>query len=230
MKIDLHTHCKPVSCCASLQPEEMAELFKKNGIDALVMTNHYHPGHCGAISPDLDVQKRVYVETFRRCKAKGDEIGLKVFFGAELKLVREPNEPEFLLYGISEELFLSTYPLYCMSQKELFDFCNEHDILMVQAHPYRSEQGYAPADMNYVHGVEIFNPHIVFETRFEDALALAKQHSLLKTAGSDFHAPEQVGMAYIVAPDGINDQFMLRDYLKKGNLAVYGKDGLVYEE
>lgn len=228
MKIDLHTHCRPVSCCASLGPEEMAEHFKNNGLDAIVVTNHYHPGHCGAISEDLDVQKNVYAETVRRCREKGKEIGLKVFFGAELKLVREPNEPEFLLYGLSEELFLETYPLYCMSQKELFDFCNEHDILMVQAHPYRTEQGYAPADMNFVHGVEVYNPHFVFETRFEDALALAEKHSLLKTAGSDFHVPEQVGMAYIEVPDDIEDQFALRDFLKKGIIEIYNKEGRVY--
>ena len=161
MKIDLHTHCLPASQCALYHPELLPEMFSKKKIDAIVLTNHYYPYHCNALSPDIKEQARIYVDVYHRCKKKGDEIGVKVFLGAELKLINEPNKPEFLIYGLSEEVFLSSYPLYNKSQKELFDFCNETDVLMFQAHPYRIEQGYATCDMRYVHGIEVYNPHLL---------------------------------------------------------------------
>ena len=136
MKIDMHTHCLPVSRCAHHQPNELPEIFKKNGIDAIVLTNHCYPNHCDPLSSNLNEQTKIYIDIFNRCKIAGDKIGFKVFFGSEIKLINEPNKPEFLLYGLSEEDFLSSYPLYNASQKELFDFCEQKNIIMVQSHPY----------------------------------------------------------------------------------------------
>ena len=128
MRIDLHTHCKPVSVCGKFPPEQLPEIISQKGIDAIVLTNHCYPRHCDALSPDLGEQARIFVEVFHRCKARGDELGFKVFFGVELKLINEPNRPEFLLYGLSEQDFLDSYPLYNCTQKELFDFCNEKNV------------------------------------------------------------------------------------------------------
>jgi hypothetical protein len=115
-----------------------------------------------------------------------------------------------------------------MSQKELFDFCNETDVLMFQAHPYRTEQGYAPSDMQYVHGIEVYNPHLLFDARFDEALELANKHQKLKSAGSDFHIVKQAGLAGMVVPDNIEDQFMLRDYLRKGEAVIFKKHEIVH--
>jgi hypothetical protein len=95
---------------------------------------------------------------------------------------------------------------------------------MVQAHPFRTEQGYAPADMNLVHGIEIYNPHPLFDPKVEKAIALAEEHNLLKTAGSDFHVVSQAGNSAMIFPDDVIDQFMIRDYLKSGNIKIYSKD------
>lgn len=226
----MHTHCKPVSLCAHHEPEFLPEIFKQKGIDAIVLTNHCYPFHCDKLAETHNAQARVYVEAYNRCKQSGQKIGIKVFFGCEIKLINEPNKPEFLLYGISEEDFISSFPLYNKSQKELFDFCNEKDIIMVQAHPYRTEQGYAPADMRYVHGVEIFNPHLSFDSRFEDALKLAQDNNKIKTSGSDFHVEKQAGLAGMIIPDNIDDQFMLRDYLKQNRFEVFNENAIIYKE
>lgn len=220
MRIDLHTHCLPVSRCAHHQPEELPEMFAEKKMDAIVLTNHCYPAHCDPLSSDIKEQARIYLDTYHRCRKKGEEIGLKVFFGMELKLINEPNKPEFLLYGLSEEEFLSSYPLYNITQKELFEFCNETNVLMFQAHPYRTEQGYAPGDMRYVHGIEVYNPHLLFDARLDDALQLANQHQKLKSSGSDFHVVKQAGLAGMIVPDDIEDQFMLRDYLRKGESII----------
>lgn len=226
MKIDMHTHCRPASLCAHHQPEELPEFFKEAGLDGFVLTNHCYPTHCNTLSEDLKEQAEIYVDVYNRCKAAGEKIGIKVIFGCEIKLINEPNKPEFLLYGLSQEDYISTYPMYNISQRELFDFCNEKDILMYQSHPFRIEQGYSPADMRYLHGIEIYNPHPLFDSRFDEAFALSEENSLLKSSGSDLHVKSQVGRAGMIVPDDIDNQFMLRDYLKSGEYVIFNQDGV----
>lgn len=230
MKIDMHTHCLPISRCSNDYAEDIPEAFVKKGIDAIVLTNHCYPAHLEPISMDLKEQAEIYLDVYRRCKAKGEEVGLKVFFGVELKLINEPHSPEFLLYGLSEEEFLESYPLYNMSQRELFDFCNKKDILMIQAHPFREEQGYEPGDMRYAHGVEIYNAHPYFANGFDRANPLADENGLLKTAGTDFHGKAQAGMLWTVVPDCIEDQFMLRDFIKSGKIEVVNENGVIFKQ
>ena len=230
MKIDMHTHCLPVSLCAHHEPELLPDIFRAQGIDALVLTNHCYPAHCDKLGDTLTKQAAVYVDVYTRCKKQGERVGVKVFFGVEVKLIGEPNCPEFLLYGLSEEEFIASYPLYGKTQKELFDFCTQKNVVMVQAHPFRTEQGYAPADMRYVHGIEIYNPHLSFDARYDDALKLATDNNKIKTAGTDFHIKEQAGLAGMIVPDHIRDQFMLRDFLQEKRSVVFGKDGILYAE
>ena len=230
MKIDMHTHCLPVSRCAHHEPELLPDIFKENNVDAIVLTNHCYPKHCENLGATLKEQALAYVDIYRRCKEKGESIGVKVFFGVELKLINEPNQPEFLLYGISQEDFISSYPLYEKSQKEVFNFCEQKDIIMVQAHPYRTEQGYAPADMRYVHGIEVYNPHLRFDARYEDSLKLATDHGKIKTSGTDFHVSQQAGLGGMIVPDYINDQFMLRDFLKERKAVIFAESNILYKE
>ena len=227
MKIDMHTHCQPVSRCACHDPEQLPGFFMEAGIGAIVLTNHCYPYHCENLSPDPAEQVKIYLDVYHRCRDKGKELGFKVFFGAEIRLMWEPNLPEFLLYGLSEQDFADSYPLYNHTQKELFDFCNEKDILMVQAHPFRFEQGHAPADMRYVHGIEAYNPHPSFDSRISEAVKLATEHGKIMTAGSDFHVNGQVGAAGMILPDDIEDQFMLRDFLRTGEPVIFGRTGIL---
>ena len=227
MRIDMHTHCLPVSRCAWHDPEQLPEFFLEGGIDAIVLTTHCYPYHCENLSADLSEQARIYVDIYHRVRDKAEQVGFKAFFGAEIKLMREPNMPEFLLYGLSEQDFLESYPLYNHTQKELFDFCNEKDILMVQAHPFREEQGYSPADMRYLHGIEVYNPHPSFDSRIAAAVRLARENNKIMTSGSDFHVNGQAGAAGMVIPDSICDQFMLRDFLKSGEPKIFDRNGLI---
>lgn len=230
MKIDMHTHCLPVSRCAHHEPELLPDMFRSSGIDAIVLTNHCYPHHCERLGDTYEKQANAYVEAYRCCKKKGENVGVKVFFGAEVKLINEPNCPEFLLYGISEEDFISYYPLYQKSQKELYDFCEQKNIVMVQAHPLRKEQGYVPADMRYVHGIEVYNSHRQCDARYEDSLKLALDYGKIKTSGTDFHVKQQAGLAGMIVPDCIDDQFMLRDFLRENKAVIFSKDCILFEE
>ena len=229
MKIDMHTHCLPASLCAHHEPELLPGYFRKKGIDAIVLTNHYVPSHCKKLGTTPEEQALGYIDVYKRCKKEGEKVGIKVFFGAELKLTTLPTHPEFLLYGMSEEDFIFSFPLFHKTQEEVFEFCNEKNILMVQSHPYRTEQGYEPADMRYVHGIEVYNPHLLFDARFDDALKLAVDNNKIKTSGSDFHIKDQAGLAGMIVPDYIEDQFMLRDYLKENKAVIFDKSGILFE-
>jgi hypothetical protein len=48
----------------------------------------------------------------------------------------------------------------------------------------------------------------------DKAQKFAAEHHLLQTGGCDFHYPHQAGLAGMILPDTIEDQFMLRDYLR----------------
>lgn len=230
MRIDMHTHCRPVSGCARHDAEFLPEFFKNKGYDAIVLVNHYHRWHCSNLSKDVKEQAKRFLETFYTCKRKGDEVGLKVIFGAELKLSDEVNHPEFLLYGLSEQDFLDTYPLFNEMQETVFKFCEEKNIVMVQAHPFRVEQGYDLADLDLMHGLEIYNSHNKFDPQFERITAIAEENNLIKTAGSDFHEAETHIASGMIIPDEINDQFMLRDYLKRKECIVFKEDKIIYNK
>lgn len=103
MKIDLHVHCLPASPCAAIQPEELPGLYQKAGLDGLVLTNHV-TRHLNGYSTDYGEQAEMYIETYRRAKTAGEAVGFTVIFGAEVKLERYEHHPEFLLYGMTEEL------------------------------------------------------------------------------------------------------------------------------
>ncbi|MEE1278235.1 MAG: hypothetical protein UHE86_04150 [Acutalibacteraceae bacterium] len=233
MKIDMHTQCTPASECAHHEPELLPQMFKNAGVDAIVLTNHCFPKHCDRLSDDLKEQARIYVDNYKRCKAAGDKIGFRVIFGVEVKLINMKGYVEFLLYGMKEEDFIDSFPLYTLSQKELFDYCNEKDILMIQAHPYRGLTRMDVAtDLTLMHGIEVYNPHPLNNgiERFNDTLKLATDNNLLKTAGSDFHINVQAGDTYCIIPDDIEDQFMLRDYMKTRKCTICDRNGVLYEE
>ncbi len=226
MKIEMHAHTKPGSICAHHSPEEVPEMFVKAGYGAVVLTNHYYPDHLNCLSFDIKTQPHEFVKIYHRTKIAAEKLGLKVFFGAEVKLINVENTPEFLLYGISEEDFISSFPLYSLSQKELYDFCCDKNILMVQAHPYRA--GYTPAELQYMHGVEVYNPHPLCDPKFKETFELSA--NMIKTAGSDFHIYSQAGDAGMIIPDYISDQFMLRDWLMNNPATIFSKQDIIIKD
>lgn len=226
MKIDLHVHCLPASPCAAIQPEELPGLYQKAGLDGLVLTNHV-TRHLNGYSTDYGEQAEMYIETYRRAKTAGEAVGFTVIFGAEVKLERYEHHPEFLLYGMTEELMRLSHPLFEKTQGELFNFCCEHDILMIQAHPLRVEQGYEPADLTLMHGLEGYNPNFPSQSRYREIVRLAKKAGLLLSAGSDCHRAGQEGSAWMVFQQNVADPQSLRRALLEEKPVIYGRNGRI---
>ncbi len=217
MKIDLHVHSLPVSRCARFEAEEVPGRLKAAGVDAFCLCNHYYPGHLSQVGRDLPEQIEAFISCFERCQAAARTLGMTVLFGAEVKLIQLPSHPEFLLYGLTPRILRKALPLYDYTQEQLYEFCQSEDILMYQAHPYRTEQGYAPADPVYMDGTEVYNGHAIFDPKYERTLKFARSHGLALSAGSDFHDPEDAGRGGIIVPDNvrITNALELRDYLKE---------------
>ena len=40
-KTELHTHTTPVSVCSTIEPKQLVKIYKENGYDSVVVTNHF---------------------------------------------------------------------------------------------------------------------------------------------------------------------------------------------
>lgn len=227
MKLDTHVHTSPVSLCGRLSPEEMISMYSKQRIEAVMLTNHLYPRHFEPLGNTVKERCEVYTDSFYRAYDAGRACGITVLFGIEVRLVHAEHQPEFVLYGVEPEKMMSYVRLPLMSQKDLFDWCNTEDILMYQAHPFRAEHHHVPADPKWMHGVEVYNPHM-FDPRLAESLAFAREYGLRMTAGSDFHEPEYFCKAGIVTDDGITDSLELRDWMKENpQPQIFGENGMI---
>ena len=216
MKLDLHAHSLPASGCAQFDSGEAAVRLKAAGIDGFCLCNHYYPGHLNRLGATLSEQIEAFIICFEQGYQAAAKLGMIALFGAEVKLINHPSHPEFLLYGLTPSVLRKALPLYEYTQEELYAFCQAENILMYQAHPYRVEQGYQPADPAFMDGIEVYNGHAKFDPKYDMTLAFARQYGLAMSAGSDFHDPEDAGSGGIILPDGITvtDSSELRNYLK----------------
>lgn len=187
MKLDLHVHCG-LSPCSKADVEVTVNSYAESGVN-FVLTNHYaeiYTTAAGGAYPESEYAD-IYIDRYNKVKKYADELGVKTFFGMEIGIVM-PDCPyaEFLLYGITPDILKSAPHIYGMGQKQLYEFCASNGIALIQAHPYRKEQGHFPHDPEFMDGVEI-NCHPVYlreESRVRD---FAATHNLRITAGSDFH-------------------------------------------
>ncbi len=215
MLIDAHVHCAPNSLCARCQPEEIPALMQAKGIDGIVLSNHCYGDHLKQFG-EPDAQVAAFLDAYRRCRAAGAAIGFPVLFGAEIMLVNVEHRPEILLFGLTEEQFVEGFPFHTRTLEDLYDFCEEHDILMSQAHPMRARQNCVPADFRYLHALESCNPGFDGPTHIGELHRMAMEHHLFETAGSDFHAAFTAGLCAMIVPDGITTSGELRDAIRAG--------------
>jgi predicted metal-dependent phosphoesterase TrpH len=144
-----------------------------------------------------------FLEGYRFAKQRGDELGMSVILGAELRFPE--NDNHYLIYGIDENFLRNNQYLYLMGIKEFYrEFGNE--VLIIQAHPYRYNNNVVYHD--YIHGVEVVNScpnHLNYNNR---ALGLCKNYpALYRVCGSDVHNFEDAGLTYTLFDCPIVDSF-----------------------
>jgi hypothetical protein len=214
IKIDPHVHSKGVSLCSRLTCEEIIDSKRALGYDGAVLTNHCQRWYYPAEEHKYFIER--VIEEFSRGKAYADKVGFRWYLGIEVSL-DDPHYADWLLYGVTEEFLRATPCLYNLSQKELFDLCEEWGIVLIQAHPFRQ----SPCDPRYMHGVER-NCSSGDLDKTELVEEFAKQHGLLVTCGTDYHFTENNYFGGIFVPKSCTTAKELAEYLRRaGEVTVF---------
>ena len=197
--IETHAHSAEVSLCAKLYGAETARGVKAAGCDALIMTDHYTPeffpqGLEGAAS---EARVDDFFAGYRAAKAEGEAIGLAVFPALEVRIAAGPED--YLVYGVTIEELKRLGNLAHLTLPQLREKVHStQEGLLIQAHPFR---GYLKCqDTALLDGVEVLNGNPRHDSHNDKALAFARQHKLLMTAGSDVHESMDPGGALMVCP------------------------------
>ena len=208
-KIEAHFHTAETSGCATVPGAEGIRLCAEKRYSAVVVTDHYFGGFFKKSDTWAESANR-FLAGYKSAKLAGELLGVHVLLGMELRF--EGHFDDYLVYG-ADERFLYDNPLLCyMNQHEFFRLANESGLLLFQAHPFR--HGADNRCPEALHGIEVFNGNIRHNSRNDLALALAREHELLEIAGSDFHVPEDVGIAAVLSERLPRDSQEFADILR----------------
>lgn len=197
-KYELHCHTGTTSACGSMTADEIVDLYLANGYDGVVITDHFLNGNTrvhsilpdGTYAEKIDLFFKGYEEVKEAAKGR-----LEVFFGLEVSYLGT----DMLAYGFDRDSLKACPQLPEMDLRTFADYCREHGVLAVQAHPFR-EDSYIDHIRLYPNceGVEAFNA--ARNALCNDLGAYyAKVHDKIAIGGSDIHHTNQPmlsGMAF----------------------------------
>jgi len=220
-KIETHLHTPDISRCAILSPEQLVEGYHAAGYAALTVTNHYNRRSFqnSKIDP-INGEHQLYdfLIGYRRVKELADKVGMKTYYGAELKF--DENNNEYLLFGFSDDLLSRGEDIFTMGIVEFSRLARQDGALLIQAHPFR--RPCVPVAPELLDGVEIANRHDKHNNRNDLATAFCQKYHLIGTGGSDCHEPEDVGNGGILSPILPEDSMELAQLLRSGNFSLLG--------
>ena len=182
---DAHVHTAESSKCAKWSGAEAAETYKQKGYSGIIITDHYINGNTRADrTAPWEEQVAVATAGYKAAKARGDEIGLKVFFGFEAAT----DGVEFLTYGLDEEWLLKHPESAQLPMKEYLALVHSEGAFVVHAHPFRRSRHLRCMHLipGGVDAVEIVNfGNLDVDNNL--AKVYAEAYDLPMTAGSDAH-------------------------------------------
>ncbi len=211
-KIELHAHTSPASPCGKVSPEELVERFKKYNYNSIAITNHF------MYSENEDEQKKItgYLDDFHRAAKAGEKAGINIILGAEIRFAENNND--YLLYGFEEDELYKINSLLKFGIDNFYrQFKNDKNII-IQAHPFRD--GMFRANPESVDGVEVFNMHPHHNSRVALAARYAREHSLLATAGTDFHDPGYEGLCATMSKTPIRSASDIVELIKSQDFKI----------
>ncbi len=221
LKIETHLHTKYCSECGELTAKEIVDGYLSAGYDALIVTDHYNRDTFRMLACDTTVpgsHLKAYLEGYRHVKAEGEQRGLKVYRGAEVRFDGSWND--YLLYGYCDEMLADPEAVFTMGVEAFYEKCKANGALLIHAHPYRN--GGSPTTPKALDGVEVANMHPGHRNRNELALAFARENGLLETGGSDCHETCHIGRGGILVEQLPKDEKELVELLRSRNYKLIG--------
>ncbi|MDR1805379.1 MAG: transposase [Clostridium sp.] len=181
--LDTHVHTAESSHCARLPAAGVVEHYISLGYDGIVVTDHMKSEDWRLSMLPWHKKAERWLRGYRAaCKAADGR--LTVLLGMEIR--PDDSHNDYLLFGVDEGFVYGTPNLHRVKNlKELRKIADRHGLLVVQAHPFR--KGMTISDWTLLDGVEVLNGGAYHDSNNDVALQWAHKHSLLQTAGSDYH-------------------------------------------
>lgn len=211
-KIELHSHSSPASRCSRISPEEVVRLCAQAGYDAVTLTNHLY-SFMQQEGESAEQTAERYAEDYRRACAEGDRIGVRVYFGLEIRFDDCAND--YLVYGADEKTAAEILPYLSYGLSELREKYHNSDMVIIQAHPGR--EGMIHADPSLIDGIEAINLLSEQRTRNSIAAAFGREVNKILTAGSDLHFAGTHGNGGIYTKILPRDSIELAGVLRSGD-------------
>ena len=197
-KYELHAHTSECDRDAHLSARELVHLYKEEGYDGMVITDHYierfytlwFPEEVQSLSHEQQVYR--WLKGYRTAKEEGEKIGFTVLPGAEVRFDDYPND--YLLYGLQEDFFYSVPRLNELKNvQELLSLMPE-GVCVVQAHPFRNGMAVAYHFANY--------------------------YNMAMTSGSDIHDMSRLANGGIMTKEQIRTPDDLSRILRSGRYTL----------
>lgn len=221
-KTETHMHTSEGSVCGKMTAEEMVYAYREAGYKTLFISNHFGTqffDRWGELSWDETIER--FMLGYRNAKAIGDRLGINVILSAEIEFDR-PCGLHYLVYGVDEDFFKEYPDLHKMPLEDFSEICKQRGILFIQAHPYRDMNRRVTPQL--VDGFEVCNPNLRHASNDDLAEQTAKEYSLYRTAGSDAHRPEDVGMTAMMSEKEIKTAEDYIELVKSGKAIFFVKE------
>lgn len=179
MFIDLHMHEKRYSLDSFLSLEEMVDIAKKRGLDAICITDHDSMG------------LRDYAAEYSK------KTGFPIFVGIEYYSL----QGDILAFGIDD------YPKERGEAQEFIDYVHEQGGVVISAHPFRHNRRGLESSLDTlkdVDAIEILNGSTLPDATMV-AVQYARKYGFAVTGGSDCHYPDKVGICATYFPRDVKN-------------------------
>lgn len=214
-RTELHCHTLPVSGCSHIYAPEMVRLYKKLGVDTIVLTNHCYKRSGQDISDEHEKEEAVkaYLQSFQELKSCAEAEGIVAIMGMEIRFAESSND--YLVYGLSEAEVSSAFDYLDGDLKRFYKAFKKESCLIFQAHPFRDHM--VLADPEYLDGIEAFNLYPRANSRVALASAYARQQGMRVIGGSDCHVQGHEGCCLLRTRQRIETSEDLISVLKSGD-------------
>jgi len=222
---ELHCHTSETSGCSTVPGAELVDIYKAKNFNAIVVTDHYY-SHFFDKYGDVTWEEKMdkYLSGYRNAKKHGDEVGVTVILGIELRF--KDNGNDYLIFGFDEQLLYDFPMLYDYGIEKFSEFSKAHGLLFTQAHPCRN--GMVIINHDHLDGIEIYNAHIWHNSRNRMAEYIyeeqSKKRPFIAIVGSDCHNKTHEGRAGIITKTLPKDSVELVTVLKSGDYKIYKEE------
>lgn len=214
---ETHFHTSEVSPCGNVTAADGVRLYRNAGYDGILVTDHFSTDYLKKDYKGESWQEKIdyYLNGYRTAK-QYESADFTVMLGIELRLPENAND--YVILGVDEDLLYENEWFTELSLKQFRKFALEHELTIIQAHPFRKNM--TVCQPNLLDGMEVFNGNRRHDSSNEIALAWAKRFGLLPSSGSDFHETEDLARGGIYLEERVSTSKELRKAFLSGRYTL----------